>query len=317
MVIGPGAGLACDDHVSSSLRGARGPPPAPGSPAVTTAAAPVGAAKLSRRIPFVELWTYRTLIVNLTEREFKAKYKKSFLGWFWSLLNPLSTLAVFTLVFGTFLGGQAPEAANGMRLFAVYLFSGLVVWNIFANILNGSIQALNMNASLLKKVYFPPECPAVANVLAVLVQALIETFILMAVLVLLGNVSWTFLLWPFLVAAVVAFALGIGLVLSLANVYYRDVEYLISIFMQLLFYCTPIVWNYDVVGQKTLGPFTIATLLKLNPMASFVGAGRDLVWYLQVPSLDRTLACVFWALLSATLGWFLFRKYSLNVSEEL
>ena len=202
-------------------------------------------------------------------------------------------------------------------MFAVYLFSGLVVWNLFANIVNGSIAALALNADLLKKVYFPPECPAVANVLAVLVQAAIETSILMVVLILLGNVSWTFLLWPILVALVVGFALGMGLMLSLANVYYRDVEYLISIFMQLLFYCTPIVWNANIVGAKTLGPVTIATLLKFNPMASYVGAARDLVWYLQVPSLNRCLACLAWALLSLVLGWYLFRKYSVNVSEEL
>lgn len=283
---------------------------------MATATTPV-AARLAPKIPFAELWTYRTLIVNLTEREFRAKYKKSVLGWLWSLLNPLSTLLVFTLVFGTFLGGQAPPSANGTTVFAVYLFSGLVVWNLFANIVNGSIAALALNADLLKKVYFPPECPAVANVLAVLVQAAIETSILMVVLILLGNVSWTFLLWPILVALVVGFALGMGLMLSLANVYYRDVEYLISIFMQLLFYCTPIVWSIAAVGPKQIGPFTIDELLHFNPIATYVGAARDLVWYLQVPSLSRCLACFAWSVTSLVVGWFVFRKFSVNVSEEL
>jgi ABC-2 type transport system permease protein len=273
--------------------------------------------KPSSRVPFAELWTYRTLIVNLTEREFKAKYKKSILGWLWSLLNPLSTLAVFTLVFGTFLGGKAPAASNGTTAFAVYLFSGLVVWNMFSNIVNGSIAALALNADLLKKVYFPPECPAVANVLAALVQAAIETAILMIVLMLFGNVSWTFLLWPILVVLVVCFSLGMGLVLSLANVYYRDVEYLISIFMQLLFYCTPIVWSIALVGPKKLGPFSIDQLLHFNPVATYVGAARDLVWYLQVPSLSRSIACVLWAVASLLVGWFVFRAKSVNVSEEL
>lgn len=283
---------------------------------MATATPPVGV-KLTRKLPFAELWTYRTLIVNLTEREFKAKYKKSVLGWLWSLLNPLSTLAVFTLVFGFILGGGAPPSASGSTVFAVYLFSGLVVWNIFANVVNGSIQALNMNAGLLKKVYFPPEIPAIANVLAVLVQAVIETAILMVVLALMGNISWTFLLWPFLVAAVVAFSIGIGLVLSLANVYYRDVEYLISIFMQLLFYCTPIVWNIEVVSSKELGPTTVGALLRFNPMAQFVGVARDLVWYLRMPDLNSVLACLAFSLVSLCGGWFLFRKYSANVSEEL
>lgn len=284
---------------------------------MATTPAPIGAAKLSRRVPFAELWTYRTLIVNLTEREFKAKYKKSLLGWLWSLLNPLSTLAVFTLVFGFILGGVAPPSASGSRAFAVYLFTGLVAWNAFSNTVNGSIAALNLNAALLKKVYFPPECPAIANVLAVLVQAVIETAILMVVLVALGNVSWTFLLWPVLIMFVVAFSIGMGLVLSVANVYYRDVEYLISIFMQLLFYCTPIVWNPNIVGAKELGPVTIGVLLKFNPMAQFVGAARDLVWYLRVPSLNRCLAILAFTLVSFIGGWYVFRKTSRNVSEEL
>ncbi len=268
--------------------------------------------------PVTELWGYRTLIVNLTEREFKAKYKKSVLGWLWSLLNPMATLAVYTLVFGTFLGNTAPVAGNGsLTSFPVYLFSGLVIWNLFASIVTGSMAALAMNADLLKKVYFPPECPAIANVLAVTLQSVIETSVLFLVLLLFQNVGWTFLLWPFLMLCVVAFALGVGLVLSVANVYFRDVEYLISIFMQLLFYCTPIVYSIDVVGPRPLGPTTAGALLRLNPLTQFVGAARDLVWYLQVPSLSRCVAVVGLGVVTLAVGWTVFRRISKNVSEEL
>lgn len=268
--------------------------------------------------PVTELWGYRTLIVNLTEREFKAKYKKSVLGWLWSLLNPMATLAVYTLVFGTFLGNTAPVAGNGsLTSFPVYLFSGLVIWNLFASIVTGSMAALAMNADLLKKVYFPPECPAIANVLAVTLQSVIETSVLFLVLLLFQNVGWTFLLWPFLMLCVIAFALGVGLVLSVANVYFRDVEYLISIFMQLLFYCTPIVYSIDVVGPRALGPTTAGALLRLNPLTQFVGAARDLVWYLQVPSLSRCIAVVGLGVVTLVGGWGLFRRISKNVSEEL
>lgn len=268
--------------------------------------------------PVQELWGYRTLIVNLTEREFKAKYKKSLLGWLWSLLNPLATLAVYSLVFGTFLGNSAPVAGNGeLDSFPIFLFSGLVVWNLFSQIVNGSMAALALNADLLKKVYFPPECPGIANVLAVSLQSVIETSVLMAILILVGNVSWTFLLWPLLMLCVVAFSLGVGLVLSLLNVYFRDVEYLISILMQLLFYCTPIVYSIAVVGPRAIGPFTAGQLLRLNPLTQFVGAARDLVWYLQVPSLERCLGIFLMSLFSLVVGWGLFRRHSRNVSEEL
>jgi ABC-2 type transport system permease protein len=266
-----------------------------------------------------ELWSYRTLITNLTERELKAKYKRSVLGWLWSLINPLATLAIYSLVFGTFLKITPPgPAGNGtLDAFPIYLFTGLVIWNLFAQILTGSLGALSSNGDLLKKVYFPPECPAIANVLAVLAQTFIESLILMAVYVLFGNFSWTFLLWPILILMVVAFSLGVGLVLSLMNVYFRDVEYLISIMMQMLFYFTPIIYSFELVKDIPVGPFTAGQLLTLNPLTQYVGAARDLLWDLEVPTLGRCVGIVVVSLGTLLVGWVIFTHFSRDVSEEL
>ena len=88
------------------------------------------------------VWSYRTLIVNLAQRELKSRYKKSFLGWAWSLINPATTLAIYSVVFGVFFGSQAPVAGNGhTTAFALYLFCGLVTWNFFSGTVNTSIAS--------------------------------------------------------------------------------------------------------------------------------------------------------------------------------
>ena len=267
--------------------------------------------------PPTELWTYRTLIANLTQRELKARYKRSVLGWMWSLLNPAATLGVYTLVFGVFFKAQPPEAANsGATVFALFLFSGLIVWNLFSQVVNGGMIALVSNGPLLKKVYFPPECPVIANALVTVSQTFIETGILIAIMVLVGNVSLTFFLYPVILALLITFSLGLALMLSVLNVYYRDVQYLVTILLQLLFYCTPIIYNIDQVPE-TVGPVPTRQLIQLNPITQFVEATRDCFYYLQVPSLSQWFGLVVTSFGMLFFGWWVFGRMSRDVSEVL
>src|SRR3954471_13319753 len=179
-----------------------------------------------------ELWGYRGLIGNLAQRELKAKYKRSLLGWAWSLINPATTLLIYTVVFGTLLKVKPPTAGNGhTESFALFLFAALVVWNFFNAVVTGSMGALIGAGPLLRRVYFPAECPPIANMLATLTQTVLEIVILLLVLVIVGNLSWTVLLFPVLLLLLALFSMGIGLVASLLNVYYRDVNYLVTIVM--------------------------------------------------------------------------------------
>ena len=264
-----------------------------------------------------QVWAYRGLVGNLAQRELKSRYKRSVLGWSWSLLNPLSTLLIYALVFGSFLRVIPPVGGNGnLESFALYLFTALVAWNLFNNVMMGSMSALVGVGALLRKVYFPPEVPAVANALAVVMQTVIEASILIVVMAIVGNASWTMVFVPFILAFLLLFSLGLGLVLSVLNVYFRDIGYLTTIILNLLFYATPIIYTFDMVPEK-VGPVPARTLITLNPITQFVGAMRDSAYLLVAPSPERLAAIVVSSLVTFFGAWAIFAKTSRSISEEL
>ncbi len=263
-----------------------------------------------------DVWSYRGLIGNLAQRELKSKYKRSILGWLWSLINPASTLLIYSVVFGMVLKVAPPTAGNGTLVsFALYLFSALIIWNFFSGVITGSMGALIGAGPLLKKVYFPPECPAIATVLTILTQTVIESLILVVVMLIVGNASWTFLLFPYVLVLLAMFSLGIGLVLSLFNVYLRDVNYLVTIGLSLLFYGTPIVYPYSLVAQNA--PSWVAELVRLNPLTQFVGASQQIFYLLEMPSPARLGGLTVISVVTFAAGWMLFSAKSKDVSEEL
>jgi ABC-type polysaccharide/polyol phosphate export permease len=262
------------------------------------------------------LWRSRGLIGNLAQRELKSKYKRSVLGWLWSLINPAASLLIFTVVFGTVMRIEPPIAGNDTtKSFALYLFSALVVWNFFNAIVTGSMGALIGGGALLKKVYFPPECPAIANALTALTQTVLETLILVVTLVVVGNTGWTFALYPVLLALLVLFSLGVGLVLSIFNVYLRDINYLVGIAMSLLFYGTPIVYPFSLIEENASG--WVERVVWLNPLTHFVGASQEIFYLLEVPSASRMAYLTGVSLVTFFGGWLIFVKTSADVSEEL
>ena len=259
-----------------------------------------------------QVWSYRTLIINLAQRDLKARYKKSLLGWSWSLINPAATLGIYTLVFGVFLKGTAPVAGNGeLQSFALYLFCGLVVWNLFAGVINNSIISFLGAGQLLTRTYFPPECPMVAGLGTVLIQAALELGILYGFMIAFGNFSWTFLVAIPVMFLGACFAFGIGLVLGLGNIRFRDVSYLVGILLQVLFYATPIVYRLDQISS------TAQRILELNPLTSYVYSMRQTVYELQLPTTTNWLIMGTSAAVSLVIGWWVFSRYAPRVIEEL
>jgi len=265
----------------------------------------------------VRIYEYRNLIFHLAQRDLKARHKKSILGWLWSLINPAATLGIYTLVFGYFLKVPPPLAGNGeLKSFALYLFAALITWNCFSAIVNGSMLAFQTSGGMLTKVYFPPECPAIANMLVALVQLTIELSILVLLLIGFDNVSWTFLWVPLIVLQLVLFSMGVGLVVSLWNIRYRDVSYLIGIGLQMLFYATPIVYNPSIVPEK-MGSVPVRALFNLNPLTHFVGDMRKALYLLESPSLLSMVLVTAVSFAFAGGGWFLFSRSAPGVIEEL
>ena len=264
-----------------------------------------------------ELWSFRSLVGNLAQRELRSKYKKSVLGWSWSLINPAATLLIYSLVFGTFLAIKPPVAGNGStQVFALYLFAALIVWNFFNAVVVGSMSALSGAGPLIKKVYFPPEATVLANALTALLQTGIETIVLVAVMIVLGNVSWTFLIFFYLLAMMVLFCVGIGLMASISNAYFRDVSYIIAISLNLLFYATPIIYPLSVVPKELHG-IPIRAIISANPLTQFVQASRDCFYLLKVPSAGSLLWITTSSVIMFIVGWVVFQRHASEVTEEL
>jgi ABC-type polysaccharide/polyol phosphate export permease len=191
----------------------------------------------------------RELTLNLVLRELRGRYKRSALGWTWSLLNPLSTVLVFSVVFAFFLNINPPTGhPSGLHNFAMFLLCGLLPFNYLSNGMNGALDSLLSNSNLIRKVYFPREVLVISTIGALLVTMLVELSVLCIILLLLGNMvlPWIPMLLV-LVAIQTVFVLGIGLMLSVLNVYFRDVKHFIGISLQALFYSAPIVYPISFV----------------------------------------------------------------------
>jgi len=263
------------------------------------------------------IWQYRTLVANLTRRDLKAKYRKSILGQLWSLISPATTLGIYTLVFGVIFSSTAPIAGNGHTSnFALFLFCALVIWNFFSAGVSASIDGLQGAGPLLNKIYFPPEGPVLAVMFGVVVQLGFEVAILVLVMGIVGNLSWTMLLFPLIAVPLFALALGLGLVASILNIFYRDVRYLVGIVLQLAFYMTPIVYQIDQVPERKYG-LPIRRILEINPLARFVDYCRDLFYSHRVPSWTGLL--YLWAVSGAVflLSWWYFTRRASQAVEEL
>lgn len=263
-----------------------------------------------------EVWQFRGLIGNFAQRELKSKYKGSVVGWTWSLINPLVTLGIYTLVFGVFLGATPPEMGNGMRVFALYLFTGLVVWNFLNQVAQGSMVALMSNGPLLRKIYFPAFSPVAGNILAIGMQSGIELGLLLIVFAALGNVSWTWVFLPLIAVLVIAFSVGAGFFLAALNARYRDVNYLVQVALNLLFYATPIIYPITLV-EKYYDHHPWARLYELNPVTQMVELMRDILYATVPPSPVRLAYAAVVCVGVLLLGWRFFQRRSRDLSEVL
>lgn len=212
------------------------------------------------------LATYRSsreLFANLTLRELRSKYKRSFLGWAWSTVNPLANMLVYTIVFKYFFHARlGPGEPSGLDVYSLWLLSAMLPWNFFQNSVMTAISSLVNNSNLIKKTYFPRDLLPAANVAAGLVSHAIEMGLLLVALLAFGNYRALEEL-PFVVLLVfltALFGLGFGLMLSVLNVYFRDIQHFVTILFMVWFYMTPIIYPIAFLHSR------LQTIMKINPM---------------------------------------------------
>ena len=259
----------------------------------------------------------RELLWNLTLRELRTKYRKSFLGWFWSLLNPLSTVAIYSLVFGKLFHATAPVGVNsGISIYAVYLMCGILPWNFFGLVTNLGMNALLGNSGLVKKVAFQRQTLVMAQVIFSLVQFAIEISILFTVVSLFGSPAWRYIFeLPLLMLLLGMFSAGIGFALSVIYVYFRDLGYLWQILLQIWFFATPIIYSPDLLHGR--GSPWVERLAKANPMYGFTNSFRQVLYHGQGIGGGTLLELCVVTALSLVAGLWVFKKLSRRLAEEL
>jgi len=211
---------------------------------------------------FRRIVSYRELLVGMTRKELKVKYKNSILGFAWSLLNPLLYLVVFYIAFVKILG-------SGVPAFPIFLLSGLLVWNLFSSGLSSACGSVVANAGLVKKVAFPREILPLAAVGSMLVHFFLQTLVLFVTLaVIRWDVAWSYVAFlPLALIALLILTGALGILLAAANVYLRDTQHFLELALLAWFWVTPIVYGFMTIGRRS-GWF--AKVYMLNPVTPIV-----------------------------------------------
>ena len=191
---------------------------------------------------FVDVWNRRELLRLLINRELKARYKDSNLGFVWSLFKPLSQLLIYFIVIGQFLG-----AARGIPSFAIFVFTGLTAWGFFLEAVTGGTGSIVANSGLVKKVYLPREIFPLSTLGTSAVNSAIQLAILLGAILVTGSIPSAAQLayLPFALIVLVVYAALFGLLLSALNVYMRDIQHLIEVITFLAFWASPIVYSFS------------------------------------------------------------------------
>ena len=263
-----------------------------------------------------ELYSYRELVRNLATSEIKARYKNSVLGFVWSLLQPLGMMLVFTIVFSVLWPNHQIEN------YPLFLLCGLLPWNFFSAGVMSSINSVVANSNLVKKVYFPREALPISTILAQLVNFLLAFVVLFVALILFrAQLSpWLWLL-PVVILIQTAFMLGIALMLSTINVFYRDTVMVMEVVMLAWFFLTPVFYpitaipsSYTLLGVE----LDVRRLFYiLNPMASLIAMYRDLLYSGFRTDLDFFLRTAITSFSILGIGYWFFIRYSDRFGEEV
>lgn len=257
------------------------------------------------------LWAYRGFILASVRREFMIRYRSSVLGSLWSFLNPLAMIVVYTVIFSQIMHARLPGVESNLA-YSIYLCAGILTWGLHSEILSRSVTVFLEHANMIKKLSFPKiSLPAI-----VLLNALINFSIIFGIflvfLVLAGALPGLPLLaLPLLLLLQISFAVSLGLILGLLNVFFRDVGQVVGIVLQFWFWLTPIVYPLSIV------PESLQSWIWLNPMTALVTAYQGVLvfdrwpeWSTLQPLLIITLICV-------VVGLQMFRKRSPEMVDEL
>lgn len=248
---------------------------------------------------------YRELLRQMTVRDLLLRYKQTIMGFGWAVFMPLLNTAIFSVIFMQVTQLKTPVP------YPVFAFCGLWVWNLFASALRFSVVSLTSNANLVSKVYFPREIFPFSSVIVCLVDFAVGSVVLAALMLWYQVPVGLSLVWlPVVIAVQVVFTAAIALLLSMANLFYRDVKYLFEVVIAVWMFATSVVFPVDAV------PGAIGTLLRLNPMTPIIDAYRAVILLNSAPPPAFGLAAVM-AFVCFAGAWLWFHRLEFRFAESI
>lgn len=254
---------------------------------------------------FKELYKYREFIKTSIKKEFRGKYKKSFLGVLWSFLNPLCQLLVYALVFPFILRVDVEN-------YTMFLVVALIPWTFFNMTVMQSAASVVTNGGIIKKVYFPREILPLSVATSNLLNFFITSGLVLIALLISGiGITSSILMLPFVILIQYILQLGIAFILSSITVFVRDIEHIMNIFIMLMFYMSPIVYSTDMIPDK------FVPLFKLNPMFHIIGYYREILYFQRIPKLSSMSIMLGVSSIILVVGYKIFVKLQKRFAEEL
>lgn len=257
------------------------------------------------------LWQYRGFILGSVQREFQSRYRNSLLGAAWTVLNPLAMIVVYTVIFSQVMRNRLP-GVDSTFAYSIYLCAGILTWGLFAEIATRGQTVFLEHANLLKKLSFPRICLPIIVILNAGINFAIIFALFTAFLLLSGSFpGWVFLaIFPVLLLQVI-FSIGLGVILGVLNVFFRDVGQFFGIVLQFWFWFTPIVYPHSIL------PSEIRALLVWNPMAPVVFAYQGIMIDGRYPDWPSLLPVALAGIALCILALRLFRKRAGEMVDEL
>jgi len=252
-----------------------------------------------------EVQTYRAVLQQLVRQQLILRYRRTALGFFWTLINPLLMMSVMALVFATLFKAD-------LKTFTVFLFAGMIPWNFFSSVVTQSATSFIHNEGLIKKIYLPKLIFPLSITSAYFIDSALSFLALFAIIIIIGgSLSWTVLFIPIAYLMLFFFALGIGLITSVATVFFRDLQYVILIAMQGLFFLTPVLYKHDALAGK------VAWLVDLNPAVPFIELFRAPLYQASLPSPSVILQAALFSLSAMAIGLFVFLRQEKKIVFRL
>lgn len=259
------------------------------------------------------LWNYRGFIIGNVKRDFQSKYLNSLLGVAWTVIQPLSMIIIYTVIFSHIMRAKVPGAAAGSTFgYSIYLCAGILTWGLFVEILGRAQNTFIENGNLLKKLSFPRLCLPVTVVATALVNFSIIFGLFTVFLIISGTFpGWIyFAIFPVLLVQVI-FSIGLGITLGVLNVFFRDVGQAVEVVLQFWFWLTPVVYVKSILPEK------IQKLIDYNPVTGLLDAYHSILARGVMPEWQGVLPILVLGILFCFLGMHLFRKHSGEIVDEL